>query len=218
MNKLNAHNNFYYFTASLVFLLLASSAISSTVDGGYPHLLYIIILLTELVAYFSLNLSRQWRQFIAMTLVLMLIGTGLREFTDWSLAPLAGLIGSLIFFCGMAYVAGKQVFSSGGIELNQIIGTIALYLLLGIIWALLYLLALEFWPNGINGIEHKEWNDNFGVTAYYSYVTMTSLGYGDITPAVPVTRTLAYLQAITGIFYMAVVVAGMMGAFRRNSK
>jgi hypothetical protein len=153
-----------------------------------------------------------------MTLVLMLIGTGLREFTDWSLAPLAGLIGSLIFFCGMAYVAGKQVFSSGGIELNQIIGTIALYLLLGIIWALLYLLALEFWPNGINGIEHKEWNDNFGVTAYYSYVTMTSLGYGDITPAVPVTRTLAYLQAITGIFYMAVVVAGMMGAFRRNSK
>lgn len=218
MDKLNTHNNFYYFTASLVFLLVASAFISSTDEGDNPHLLEGVILLTEIVAYFSLNLSRKWRQFIGITLVVIVIGTGLREFTDWSLAPVTGLIGSLIFFCGMAYIAGKQVLSSGGIELNQIIGTIALYLLLGLIWALLYLLALEFWHTGINGIDYKEWNDNFGVAAYYSYVTMASLGYGDITPAVPVTRTLAYLQAITGMFYMAIVVAGMMGAFQRQSK
>lgn len=218
MDKLNTHNNFYYFTASLVVLLFASAFVSATDDGESHHLLQGVILMTEIVAYFTLDLSRKWRQFIGISLALMLIANGLREFTDWSMTPLTGLIVSLVFYCGMAYVAARQVFSSGGIELNQIIGTVALYLLLGLIWALLYLIALEFWPAGINGIDYKNWNDNFGVTVYFSYVTMASLGYGDITPAAPVIRTLAYLQAIGGLFYMAIVVAGMLGAFQRRSK
>ena len=79
-------------------------------------------------------------------------------------------------------------------------------------------MALEFWPEGIKGIEYKDWHDNFGATAYFSYVTMTTLGYGDITPVVPMTRTLAYLQAVAGTFYMAVVVASLVGGFARRHK
>ena len=93
-----------------------------------------------------------------------------------------------------------------------------MYLLLALIWTVLYLIALEFWPTAINGIQYRDWRDNFGEVAYYSYITMTTVGYGEITPAIPVTRTLAYLQAITGTFYMAIVVASMVGGFSRKLK
>ncbi|NQX89374.1 MAG: two pore domain potassium channel family protein, partial [Halioglobus sp.] len=47
---------------------------------------------------------------------------------------------------------------------------------------------------------------------------MTTLGYGDITPIASMLRTLAYLQAVAGTFYIAVVVASLVGAFSRRTK
>ena len=198
MSRIDSHNNFYYFTASLVVLLLASAFVSSTPKGEDHLLLQILMFGTELVAYFSLDLSKRWRIFVGLSLVLLAASTVLREFIDWSSEPLIGLVVSLIFYSGMAYAAARQVLFSGEIELNNVVGTIAVYLLLGLIWTLLYLISLEFWPTGINGIEYQDWHDNFGVTTYFSYVTLSTLGYGDISPAIPFTRTLAFLQAITG--------------------
>jgi len=122
------------------------------------------------------------------------------------------LLGSLLFFCGMAYAAARQVLFTRSIEWNTIVGTVAVFLLLGLIGSLVHLVALEFWHEGFNGIEYQNWNDNFGAMTYFSFVTMTTLGYGDISPAIPITRTLVYLQAITGTFYMAVVVASLVSA------
>jgi len=217
VQKLDSHNNFYFFTVSLVFLLLVSSFISSAPDRGSNWLLQGVVYLTELVAYFSLGLSRRWRVFILLILALHITVTVIRKTTGWETTPWIGLSISVAFYGGITYVAARQVLFSGNIEPNTIVGTIAVYLLLGIVWTGLYLLALEFWPQGIRGIEYGDWRDNFGITAYFSYVTMTTLGYGDITPVVPITRTLAYLQAITGTFYMAIVVASLVGVLARKS-
>ena len=55
---------------------------------------------------------------------------------------------------------------------------------------------------------------------YYSYVTLTTLGYGDIVPLRPLARTIAYLEAIVGVFYMAILVGSMIGILlnRANAK
>lgn len=215
MKSVHSHNNFYYFTAALVVLILASAMLSSFPHHSRYSALQGVMLLTELVAYFTLNLGTRWRRFIEVTIVLMLIANGLREFTDWSASPFTGLVAILIFYCGMAYTAARQALFSGDIELNTIVGTVAVYLLLGLIWTVLYLITMEFWPNGISGIEYREWNENFGEMVYFSFVTMTTLGYGDILPTVPIARALVFLQAITGTFYMAVVVASMVGRASR---
>jgi voltage-gated potassium channel len=212
VERVNAHNNFFYFTLALVILLLTSALVGTSADGEDHLWLHGIMLVTELAAYFSLNLSKHWRRFVIAMIVLMLIGNSVREFTNWSMAPVVALVGSLIFYCGMAYAAAKQVLFSGRIEGNTIIGAIAIYLLMGLIWGVLYLLTLEFWHDAFNGISYRSWSDNFSTSLYFSFVTMTSLGYGDISPAVPVSRVLAYLQAISGAFYMAIVVASMVGA------
>ena len=218
MERVNSHNNFYYFTASLIFLTIISAVVSSSPDGENHRLLQGVLFLTELVAYFTLNLSKRWRQFVISMAALTIIANIMREFTQWSVGPMTGLVVVLIFYCGMAYAAARQVLFTGETEPNTVMGAFVVYLLMGLIWAMLYLIALEYWPEGIKGINYRNWNDNMGVAVYYSFVTMTTLGYGDITPVMPVTRTLAYLQAICGTFYMAVVVASMVGALAQKSK
>lgn len=215
MQKIHSKNNFIFFTAALVSVLLASAVVSSTPAGENYRLIQAVMLLTQVVAYFNLNLSKQWRRFVGLMLALMLVANAVREFTHWPALPMVGLLLMLIFYCGMTYAAARQALFSGGIDHNTIVGTVAVFLLLGLIWALMYLITLEFWPNGFNGIDYQNWHDNLGAAIYFSFITMTSTGYGDITPALPVTRTLAYMQAITGTFYMAVVVASLVGAFSR---
>ena len=58
--------------------------------------------------------------------------------------------------------------------------------------------------------------DDFGWDSewlYFSFVTMTTLGYGDILPVSATARALAYMQAVVGQFYIAVLVAGLVGAY-----
>ena len=52
---------------------------------------------------------------------------------------------------------------------------------------------------------------------YFSYVTMTTLGYGDISPVTPLARVLVIIEAMTGMFYLAVIVASLVGGMRADA-
>ncbi|WP_036829337.1 potassium channel family protein, partial [Photobacterium sanctipauli] len=97
-------------------------------------------------------------------------------------------------------------------------GSLALFLLLGLMWAIAYLFILEFSPNAFTGMEHKAWGENFANAAYFSFVTLTTLGYGDISPVSPVAQVIVYLEAIAGVFYMAIVVASLVGAASQTNQ
>ncbi|NVO99518.1 two pore domain potassium channel family protein, partial [Photobacterium damselae subsp. damselae] len=89
---------------------------------------------------------------------------------------------------------------------------VALFLLLGLMWAILYLILLEFDPNSFTGMESMPWGDNFSNAAYFSFVTLTTLGYGDISPITPIAQVIVYLEAIVGVFYMAIVVSSLVSS------
>ena len=122
------------------------------------------------------------------------------------------LIVLLVYLISTTWLAAKQVLFSGRIDGNTIVGSICIYLLLGLVWALLYLLILAIDPTSFNGVVEADWYDNFSQLVYYSFVTLTTVGYGEITPALPVARFFAYVEAITGQFYMAILVASLVGA------
>jgi hypothetical protein len=211
MEGVNERNNFIYFTLALVILLLASALVNTMPSSEGRMVFRLIIVATEIVAFISLSFDKQWRGFIATMVVLIIAAGALDELTNMSWTPVLGLLALLAFFLGIAYSVGRRVLLAGNADSNTIIGSLAVYLLLGLIWATLYLLCLEFFPDAFNGIERTNWSDNFSNAAYFSFVTMTSLGYGDISPALPVTRALAYLQAVAGAFFMAIVVASLIG-------
>lgn len=95
------------------------------------------------------------------------------------------------------------------------------YLMLGLAWSMIYMCIELAHPGSFNmppgmalpvhplEITNQQWSS----FTYFSYVTLTTLGYGDITPVTLMARHFTVLEAILGQFYLAVVVARLVGAF-----
>ena len=125
--------------------------------------------------------------------------------------------GSILSLIGFLLVAitftMKRIATSNEISANRIIGAICVYLLLGVIWALTYTVVDLASPEsfaGFSPMQEQGWDSEW---LYFSFVTMTTLGYGDILPVSATARGLAYMQAIVGQFYIAVLVAGLVSAY-----
>jgi voltage-gated potassium channel Kch len=117
----------------------------------------------------------------------------------------------LSFLVWMTWLAVRQVLFTGSITSNDIVGAICIYMLLGMIWAILYLILAQIVPGAFNGVPHAPWLENFSTAIYFSFVTITTLGYGDVSPAIPLARFLVIMEAIIGVFYMAILVASLIG-------
>jgi voltage-gated potassium channel Kch len=124
----------------------------------------------------------------------------------------------LIFFIGSFYMSYKQILMSKKVDRNMIIGSLVLYLLLGLIWSIFYLLLIMIFPDGFNGLEPISWRENFTRVTYFSFVTLTTLGYGDISPKNSITQFFVYTEAITGVFYMATFVSSIVSARLNHHK
>ena len=126
----------------------------------------------------------------------------------------AGSLGALFGFFLVAIIyTMREVLLGKAVSANRLVGAVCIYLLLGVLWALAYSFVELASPgsySGIPGSPEIGWESNW---LYFSFVTMTTLGYGDILPLTPTSRTLAYIQAVTGQFYIAVLVAGLVGAY-----
>lgn len=125
--------------------------------------------------------------------------------------------GSILSLLGFMVVAIsftlKQVAIGTDITANRLVGAICVYLLLGVIWAMVYTLVNTVSPGSFAGFSPMNdlgWDSEW---LYFSFVTMTTLGYGDILPVSATARGLAYMQAVVGQFYIAVLVAGLVGAY-----
>jgi voltage-gated potassium channel len=124
----------------------------------------------------------------------------------------------LLFSICSAVIAAKHVFEGTQVDRNLLFGAMCVYLLMGLIWAILYGLLLQFWPGAFNGMEGVEGKVPMDTLLYYSFVTLAGLGYGDITPVVPLARTLAYFEVISGQLYIAVMLAGLVGLFLNDRR
>lgn len=127
---------------------------------------------------------------------------------------LYGAYVSLLAFLLIAvWWALKQVAIGTEISTNRLIGAVSVYLLLGVIWAMAYTLLDLFSPGSFQGLSSMDdpgWESEW---LYFSFVTMTTLGYGDLLPVSATARALAYMQAVAGQFYIAVLVAGLVSAY-----
>ncbi len=106
----------------------------------------------------------------------------------------------------------KQVAMETDISPNRLVGAVCVYLLLGVIWAVAYTMLEMISPGSFGGftpLPGRGWDSEW---LYFSFVTMTTLGYGDILPLSATARALAYMQAVFGQLYVAILVAGLVSA------
>ena len=106
----------------------------------------------------------------------------------------------------------QQIFRAGPITGDRIRGSILAYLLIGIVWCLAYQLINTLVPDAFHfpeavGPMYGRLNHHL---VYFSFVTLTTVGYGDITPVYPVARTLATAEGLIGQLYPAILIARLV--------
>jgi len=98
------------------------------------------------------------------------------------------------------------VLRDDAVTAEKISAAICVYILIGLTWVFLFSVTYRLQPTSFR-IENAELSD----FVYYSFITLSTLGYGDITPLSPPARALSYVEAITGQLYLAVLVARLVG-------
>ena len=120
----------------------------------------------------------------------------------WSTALLVLAIGSVV-----AMLVEKPF-----VDTSSVLGVLCIYLLLGLLFAGVHQIAAAFQPHYLNGAGQPPDSSDL---LYFSVITMTTVGYGDLTPACLAARAVAVVEAITGQLYLVSVVAIVVAGWRR---
>jgi Ion channel len=122
-------------------------------------------------------------------------------------------VATLVTLVALSFVVLALVVRRGPITIRRIEGAIAVYLLLGFTWAQAYELVALWHPGAFSAA--VESMDSRALT-YYSFVTLTTMGYGDIMPVHPLARALAVLEALTGQLYLTILLARLVSLELRS--
>lgn len=112
----------------------------------------------------------------------------------------------LVFGSIMGYV-----LDSGPVTGDKIAGSISAYILMGIVWSVVYSLFLHLHPESFALPDHLQSDSVMGIwSIYFSFTTLTTLGYGDITPQLPAVQSYAVMEAAFGQIFLTVLVARLV--------
>jgi hypothetical protein len=117
------------------------------------------------------------------------------------------LIASLVLACLLVI----QVFREGPITIHRILGSVGVYLLLGLAWSFAYQLIDVAIPDAfaVSGSDLPRFLSE-SEFLYFSFVTLTTIGYGDITALHPAARSVVLLEGLTGQLYPAILIARLV--------
>jgi hypothetical protein len=190
----------------LVFLLAAIFVIPAFFHEGGSHnndLVMVMILVGGIIAVAE-------HHKIAIVLLVLTLGFIALRLTGTALVT-SPIYRDVVILSGMILLSGAvgiSVFGRGHALADRVFGAIVLYLLLGVIWAIAYALVFRLVPHAFAGqLDHPE---TFGDWAYFSLVTLTTLGYGDITPVARAARALATFEGLIGQLYPAIIIARLV--------
>jgi hypothetical protein len=212
--------NFFYLFGALLFLLVAVPLAHDFDIASVPLERAVISTVLLLVGIWSLRGSGR---FFAIGMVFVVAGITLSILAA-NLDVEILRYGAILSISGFLVVAIsytlRQVVFGTEMNTNRLVGAICVFLLLGLIWSYAYSLLDLVAPNSFTGSGTEAGGMSDSGWLYFSFVTLTTLGYGDITPVSATARTLAFMQAVAGQFYIAVLVAGLVSGYiseRRDS-
>lgn len=181
---------------------------------------------TVLCAMFALTAQRRHRLIIIEAGVLTLLITWLAQAmpgSSWRYGQVASHLLGVAFIWFAVYATVRSMFAARVMTLDSVFGSIAAYLLLGNAWAMVYATIALIDPSAFSlDASLTQFLDNrhsrLPMFNYYSFVTLTTVGFGDITPVSQAARTLSWLEAVSGQFYIATLVAWIVGRTTRRSR
>ena len=201
----------------------------------YTTLLWSLIILFLLYPLMTrLGWSRFWSLFFVAELLFAVysVSEGTRSLKIAASLVTPAVLGELAFFffetkethwfavlsvgAFLSYVVivvyRQSVFAKCKMTADRVAGAVAVYLLVGLLWALIYGIISATDPGAFKGIESFDLGESGAQQdfIYFSFVTLTTLGYGDMSPVAPAAKTLAWFEAVFGQLYLGVTIARLV--------
>jgi voltage-gated potassium channel len=124
---------------------------------------------------------------------------------------------NIIYFLVIVISLIRQIATARNVSAKVILDSFVGYMLLGLIFSIFVAFIMQKHQEAFSSQKTSEMESqeslNRSIPLYFSFVTLATLGYGDIVPLKPYTRSLSTLIAITGQFYIAIIVALLVGKF-----
>jgi hypothetical protein len=205
------HLNHLELLLALIVLLVVQSFLSD--DSRFQRALHNILFLTVVLSAIRTLSESQIRLAVAITAGVIAYAISWFAGAGHSITMVVITDACYIVVFGLLFVAlVESVFGEGAVDLNRITGAISIFLVLGLIWAFIYSLIEINRPGSFTTLDAGAGQlDMVSEFIYFSFVTLTTLGYGDISPLSRPARTMASLQAVTGQLYIAIVIARLVG-------
>ena len=203
-------SKFFYLLISLVLLLLVYPFLEhGSIREAFLSILSATIPIASIyaVSYNKRNLI------IAILLGVPTIAGELIDLSGIEFPHAVIVVFALLFYLFTLITIISYVFRYEEVTGDTIYGAICVYFLIGITWTTIFVLINilqpgSFYINPPNNIDNvQDWSDFI----YYSYATLTTLGYGDITPVTSQARSFGVLETIIGQLYLTVLVARLIG-------
>jgi hypothetical protein len=194
---------------SILIFVVSPLQANGIIEGRYFGLIFGAVLVPA-----AFMLAANWYAagaiIVAILLILVASEMEFRESTilDVYLDTIAWLIASVT----LSVVVARAVFGPGKVTFHRILGGVLLYLTIGLTFVALFGLVSLNVPEAFKGLEPLR-NNYFAVAGnliYFSFVTLTTIGYGDIVPVHPYARGLANLEAVIGQLYPATLLARLV--------
>jgi voltage-gated potassium channel len=182
------------------------------------HLISGLFTIMYISAALSLEKRKSW--IIGYSLIVLFLEwfSGVFDLTILSAASKAA---NVIFFFIIVIMLIRQIFGARQVTAMVILESIIGYLLIGIIYTLFIMFIMQIDPSAfsytVNHASAGGLTSHFSDSVYFTFVTIATLGYGDIVPLQPYTRSLSILISISGQFYIAILVALLVGKFAARS-
>jgi hypothetical protein len=204
----------------LLVVAVSAEALQPLATDAITGMLYDVLVVLLVLAVFLVVLDGRRQRTIGLLLAVPAVVTNWLHY----ILPRGTLLPSelvhhglmCLFFFFAAFTILQNVFRRREVHLDGLAGAVCGYLLAGAAFGNLYTVIELLAPGSFNintniAGQLDNWHSRRFLFGYFSLVTLTSMGYGDITPVAPAAATLTWMEAIFGQFYLAVVVAQLVG-------
>jgi hypothetical protein len=208
--------------ASLIFLL-AALPFGHAIAGGGTRFPVLLVLVLSSAAF--VNSHQRWVFVVASLFwISAVVGIGYSEFTDSNVIRFAAEVLGLMLLGFTTLVMFNSLIQTEEVSMDTVVGGICVYLLIGLCFAMVFILMTHLIPGSFSrsgiAIERIETDPSAHATTllFFSFVTLTTLGYGDVTPVDDMAQMFAVSEALIGQLYLAIFVARLVALYVRQAR
>ncbi len=200
---------------ALLFAVFILPVLSFEWQGKTSLIVYTILYFS---AFFSLE--KRKRSILLLSIFAFFTEWFAGIFSIWAMATVSKTL-NVIFFLIIVVTLVYQVSTARKVTMEVILGAIIGYLMLGLVYSIFVAFIMQEDPGAYNITQNLQPDfgsiTHLGESIYFTFITLTTAGYGDILPIKPYTRSFSVLISVSGQLYIAIIIALLVGKFASDS-